>query len=156
MKVPKSQLKTLIKEVIAVVNEVDDPVDWSVEGDHLLSIEGLPLEDGRVISADVALNGEWESSGIGGYEFWGQKGFDKGTNQFSLNNYRVVNVVDDATEQPIWQAINKSKLEQTDKKLNDEIIGWVEENASAIENYINQNSPEDDGPPDHEPDNDWH
>lgn len=41
-----------------------------------LSIE-VPTDD-NIISVELDCELSWENNGIGGYEFWGMKGYDKG------------------------------------------------------------------------------
>lgn len=39
----------------------------------------------RTIELDVQVIGHWDNDGIGSYEFWGQKCYDKGTSYFGVD-----------------------------------------------------------------------
>ena len=142
MKIKKSRLKELVKKVIEVVKIRPD---WSLEG-NALSIENFQLDDGRVISAEVKLTGEWENSGIGNYEFWGQRGFDKGTNSFTITDYWVERITDDETDKIIWNRKNQEDYGQIDKEANAAILDFVDTNQDAIADSYMDNQP--DGPED--------
>ena len=44
-------------------------------------------ESGETVEIEVEAKGVWLNTGIGGYEFWGDKGFDRGYDYFVIEDW---------------------------------------------------------------------
>lgn len=73
----------------------------------------LALEDGTQIKAFVDIEYEVESSGAGAHEYWGAKGYDRGTTYGVPSSYNIQNV-------QVWQLSTSTALGQyVDVELTD-------------------------------------
>lgn len=45
--------------------------------------------NGRIFSGSASYEVEWENDGIGSYEYWGAKGFDKGNDYAVVEDYSL-------------------------------------------------------------------
>jgi len=125
----KSQFQSIVKEIVRrTINEIktSSGVEIEVENENSLVIFNLQLEDGRTVSARVAMEGSIENSGIGAYEFWGQKGHDRGTNQWTLVDW---------TPQAAWDENNTpiDLRNPANKSVIDAINSVVESHREEIE-----------------------
>lgn len=80
--------------------------------------------EGRFFSMEVEYEVEWENDGIGAYEYWGAKGFDKGNTYAVVSDYWVSDLVEhlpDGTEvsieesDPLFKEVSASVSELVDK-----------------------------------------
>ena len=86
------------------------------------SFDNIEVE-GRFFSAEVDFDVEWDNDGIGSYEYWGAKCFDKGHDYAVLDDYSadITEHLADGTEvdipesDPIFKSVNEcvsTKLEK--------------------------------------------
>jgi len=80
--------------------------------------------EGRFFSMEVEYDVEWENDGIGSYEYWGAKGYDKGNTYAVVDNYGICNLVEhlpDGTEveipesDPLFKKVEASISDLVDK-----------------------------------------
>ena len=105
--------------------------------------------EGRYFSADVDFDVEWENDGIGSYEYWGAKGFDKGHDYATLSDFgaTITEHLADGTEVEISESnpIYKSVLSAVASKLEKHI-----ENLELDKDDGDYDDPKDYDPPDHD------
>lgn len=81
--------------------------------------------DGRYFAAEVDFDVEWDNDGIGAYEYWGAKCYDKGTDYAVLGDFvaTIVEHLADGTEQEISESdpIYKSVLSAVESRLESHI-----------------------------------
>jgi hypothetical protein len=80
--------------------------------------------DVPVVSVDVIFEISLECSGIGSYEFWGMKGYDKGETYFEINSWTFA--------KKDWMTKNFVDF------VSDFIGGYID----YFEDFINRNPPE--------------
>jgi len=125
MKIAKSTLKKIIKEVIQSVDEIsyDESsyvVDMVSPNHGTVTIENLSIPDGRTIDAEVDIEGVWDD-GAFDYEYGSIKGTHRYEPVFTLEN---------------WKIVSKTPL---DKVASDEIDRYMEDHQKEIEEYVEQN-----------------
>ena len=105
--------------------------------------------EGRYFSADVDFDVEWDNDGIGSYEYWGAKGFDKGHDYAVLGDYAatITEHLADGTEVEISESdpIYKSVLSALESKLDKHI-----ENLELDKDDGDYDDPRDYDPPDYD------
>jgi len=74
------------------------------------------------VEIEVEVEGHWENDGIGAYEYWGHKGYDKGT------NYVVIDSTDyDKT------GFTPEDIKEIESAIENELDNWsdkMEENSA--------------------------
>ena len=136
----QNQLRQLVKEIVSqTMQEIQKPrADWSVNG-NVATVENVELEDGRIVGGDFELQLSRGNSGIGSYEFWGQKGYDRGTDYVGLEGWNLVRAwIENASGQD--QPFNIK--DPNNKPLIDALEIAMETNQQNIEQYIGNNPPE--------------
>lgn len=129
----RTSLKNLVEFIVRrTFAEMGKPVDSEVEveSESDLVIHNLQLDDGRTISARVQMSGERENSGIGSYEFWGQKGYDRGSDYWVLSDWSVTGAWDE-NDAPI------DLQNPASKPIIDAINSEVESHREQIESQVN-------------------
>lgn len=87
---------------------------------HEFDFDSFEL-NGRIFSGSVSYEVEWENDGIGAYEYWGAKGFDKG------NDYAVV---DDYSLDCLYETDENGNTNEIDG--SDPIFAEVEKAISGL------------------------
>ena len=80
------------------------------------TLEQIELDD-RMVDVEVTVTGEWNNDGIGGYEFWGQKCYDKGRNYFSIVDWSWDKSGFNPMEIKIIEICIESKIEDWEKEM---------------------------------------
>lgn len=135
MKVKKTILKKLIKEIISSVDEISSDessfvVDMTSPNYGTVTIENLSLPDGRTLdSVEVDIEGVWDD-GAFDYEYGSIKGTHRYTPVFQIEKWEI-----------------KTPLDNVAKE---EVERYIEEHEKEITQYAEQNpaepyEPEDDG-----------
>jgi hypothetical protein len=119
----KSQLHALVREIVKQFNEVQTK-EWELDGNNL--IIDSEDDDGNPFTAVVELYPEKENSGIGSYEFHGQKGYHAGSDYTVFSDYRITMLND-------FQITDSS---QVPPEISKTIDGIIESNREAIEQQL--------------------
>ena len=105
---------------------------------HDLELDSVEV-DGRYFSATASYDVEWENDGIGSYEYWGAKGYDKG------NTYAVVEDfdIDELTEHLAdGSEVVVGKDDPIYKKVLARISDLVDKDAEKLEHDDYEPEPE--------------
>jgi DUF917 family protein len=126
----QSQLKSLVKEIVQqTFKEMHD--GHSVDGDNMVTIEGVQLPDGRLVDVNFGIEGVWDD-GAFDYEYSSIKGTHSYGAQFELQKFWIETVVDRATNQPVQVTPDLQRL----------LHAEMESIQDAVETQINENPPE--------------
>ena len=85
--------------------------------------------DGRIFEIYLDFDYDIENDGIGGYEFWGMRGYDKGTDYAVVTDITldsVVEILEDGTEVSIED-------EETLKAIEKSVLAKVQEEADKMD-----------------------
>jgi len=146
-----SQLQSLVREIVKQFTEMkSSSSEWSVNHD-VATFENLELEDGRLVGGQFTLQIDRQDDGIGSYEFWGHKGYDKGKSVHTLEGWELTNAWEsDESGKPIRDLDIKDPV---NRSVIDALEAEMESKQSEVEDYVSQNPPEP-NVPDYERDTD--
>jgi len=131
----KTTLKSLVEFIVRrTFAEMDAPTkaEVEVEGENYVLVTNAETDDGRLVSGRFRIKGSVEKSGIGSYEFWGHRGYDRGTNQWVLQDYTLIQAWDENNNQ-----INLK--DPANKPVIDALTSELESHQDYIEQSINDN-----------------
>lgn len=100
------------------------------------TIEAYEFEN-RTFTLDVSYEFEWENDGIGGYEYWGAKGFDKGNTYAVVEDYSIdyaVETFPDGTEETVTDSELLARLAKSIHKIVDKDAEDAEPDDYAPDN----------------------
>ncbi len=103
-----------------------------VQDESTVVIRDVETDDGRIVTGKFRMKGSIQRDGIGSYEFWGQRCYDRGTPTWYLDDYRLIAAWDENNNQiNLKDPVNKPVVDALDSEMESQ-RDYIEEVVNDI------------------------